>query len=252
MVIETSDILIVGGSLILVGIMIFVLKKIEWNYKAREQLIKAKAVQIIESRIKPDKRSKKESKKETKKEKDLDADIKYFHALKTRKSKLSFRYWRDLMMDRKHPDQTLLINMEMTNGFHRTFLIRNREGQFKYRNRTYIIDNDLKYFNLDSKLYQLDYHENLTIPVKRIIPVKQIMESIKATKIVPMQSTNPANIEKFILSKVLESLMKGGQFIESLRKFSFYLIIIMSIAVIHFLLFVYGSGMLKDFKVPGF
>jgi len=181
-----------------------------------------------------------------------DDDVKYYNALKTNKSKRSIRYWKDLLMDRRHPDETLLINMEMTNGFHRTFIVRNINNQFTYKKRVYIIDNDLKYYNMDSKLWQLDYHENLTIPVKRSIPVEQIRKSIKAANLIPSQSTNPALIEKFIQSKILESLMKGGQFMESLKKFSFYLIIIMTIAVIHFLLFVYGSGMLSNFKIPGF
>jgi len=245
MVIQIQDVAIISGSIIIVIIMLGVVKWMDHKYKIRELNIKS-VIKKSSINLKPEKKVKiKEVDKP-------DTEVEYYNALKTKKSKLSIRYWRDLMLDRRHPDKTLLINMEMTNGFHRTFIIKNINNQFKYKGSVYIIDNDLKYYNLDSKLYQLDYHENMTIPVKRIIPVDQIKKQVESSKIIPSQSINPALIEKFIQSKILESLMKGGQFIESLRKFSFYLIIIMTIGAIHFVLFVYGSGMLQGLKVPGF
>ncbi|KKM79304.1 hypothetical protein LCGC14_1351230 [marine sediment metagenome] len=240
------DYVIISIGFILVGIMFYVVYRINKSKEMEILQIKEQAIKVATNKLKPDKKTKKKIDHEP------DTEVQYYHALKTRKSKRTIRYWRDLMLDRRHPDKTMLINMEMVNGFHRTFIIKNKENRFKYGGRIYLIDNDLKYYNLDSKLYQLDYHENLTIPVKRSIPVEQIRKSIQSSSIVPVQATNPALIEKFTQSKILESLMKGGQFMDSLRKFSFYLIILLSISAIHLLLFVYGSGMLDNLKIPGF
>jgi len=145
----------------------------------------------------------------------------------------------------------MLINMELANGFHRTFLVRQKDDNFKYDDKVYIIDNELKYYNLDSRLWQLDYHENLTIPVKRKIPLTEIQKSIATGKLNSIETaTNPALIEKFVTSKITESLMKGGQFVEFLKQFRFYIVVIMIVSIIHLGLFMYGSGMLSNIRIP--
>ena len=241
-----TDYLIILGGVILVSIMFYVVHRINKKHEIEILEMKERAVKVASTKHVVDKKTK------NKIDHVPDTPIENYHALKTGKSKFSYKYWRDLMLDRRHHDKTLLINMELRTGFHKTFIIKNIEGEFKYLGNTYIIDNELKTFNLSSKLYQLDYHEDLTIPVKRVIPVDHIKKNIKASQIVPSQATNPSLIKKFIMSKILESLMKGGQFLESLRKFSFYLIIILTISAIHLALFVYGSGMLDSIKIPGF
>jgi len=239
-----SDYLIIAGA--------FVLMVVLWIIVKLRNLHNTKQKTITQSKVS-------HKKVKIKKEKIEIPDTKYkdYNALRTNKKILNFRYWKDLMLDKKHPDKTLLINMEMTNGFHRTFLIKQMDNSFKYNGKTYIIDNQLKYYNLDSKLYQLDYHENLTIPAKRNIDVEYILNTLKSRNqipgknIIPIEATNPALIEKFVQSKLLESLMKGGQFIESLKKFGFYLILILAISAIHFFVFIYASGMLQNLNVPG-
>lgn len=181
-------------------------------------------------------------------------DNKYtdYNIFKTNKSKWSISYWRNLQLDRKHPHKTWLIHMEMLNGFHISKIIKvdSNTNTFNLFGKTYIVDNSLKTFNLDSKLYQLFYHESIATAVNKNINVDLITKSIKASKLTPVNQINPYLIEKFIQSKILEGLMKAAAFIETLKKLSFYLILILAIGAIHLFLFIWASGMLDNLNLP--
>lgn len=221
------------GTIILLGVLgynIYLMKRFKQKASGKEK--------IKEIKIKPQKEIKKEEVNKS------------FNILKT-KSKLSLGYWKGFFMDKYFPEKIVLVNMELVNGFHRTFVVKEKEEGFQFNKKKYLFDDDNKYYNMDAKLYSFDYHEGITLPIKRKIPVTDIKKVIESTEGIDVEyAVNPATLQRFMTAKLAEGVMKGTQLDEFFRKIQMFLIITMVAVLIHFALFVYGSGMLQNIKVP--
>lgn len=179
-------------------------------------------------------------------------NTKGFDALKDRKSKLKLKYWLDWWKNKRHPETIALINMELLNGFHKLFLVKEREEGFNYRNKQYLFDNEAKYFIIDSKIWAYDYHEIFTLPIKRTIPVTNIRKTIEASKISEVEyATNPATLKRFAISKIAEGIMKGAQLDEVFKFLKLMTILIVVGVYIHLFVFMLKSGMLSSVSIPG-
>ena len=159
-------------------------------------------------------------------------------------------FWKAWFLDKYFPDKTILINMELNNGFHRLFIVKEKEGGFEFNGKKYIFDDEFKYFSIDAKLYCYDYHEGLAIPLKRKIPVTKIHKTLSAANLDIEYAINPSTLQRFMTAKIAEGVMKGTQIDEFLRKLQMFLIVIMVSVIIHLALFIYASGMLQNIKIP--
>lgn len=173
-----------------------------------------------------------------------------FNPVKTG-SKFSIKYWKKFFTEKLFMDRTILINMELSNGFHKLFMVVERNQGFKYKSKSYVFDDESKYYVMDAKLWCYDFHENFTIPIKRIIPIaaiKKVMESGNITEV--ENSTNPATLDRFLKAKIAEGIMKGQQLDIVLKQLKLLGIIIMLTVIIHLILFLFKTGMLESIKVP--
>ena len=165
--------------------------------------------------------------------------------------KFSINYWKEHFKEKYFSAKIVLINMELVNGFHRSFIVIEKEGGFKFRDKKYIFDDDSKYYNMDAKLYVFDYHENITLPIKRKIPVTAIKKTIESTDSIDIEyAINPSTLQRFMTAKIAEGVMKGTMLDEFLRKLQMFIIVIMIAVLVHLVLFIYGSGMLNNINVP--
>ena len=220
--------------------------------KSNENQISAKQLKVIIKNL--EKVKKVESKLAVSKQSKLeekDSPQKNFNLLKT-KSKLSLDFWKTWYLEKYHPGRIVLINMELTNGFHKLFIVKEKDEGFVFRGKKYIFDDDSKYYNLDTKLYTFDFHEQIALPFKRKIPVTQIKKTLESTEGVDIEyAINPSTLQRFMTAKIAEGIMKGTQLDEFMKKLQMFLIVTMIAVLIHLALFLYGSGMLKNIKVPG-
>lgn len=135
-----------------------------------------------------------------------------------KQSKLKHFFYRDWWINRRHLDKIFGINMELNNGFHKLFLVKIQGNMFHFKKNTYVIDENLKYYNITNKIWMLDYHENYTMPIRRQIPVKNIrlMYEHPEYKEIELQ-TNPETLRKFIDSEIAKQVLKAGQLDDLLR-----------------------------------
>lgn len=199
-----------------------------------------------EARIRVDKKIKKEKPKEEV----IDTVIKPYSPIKSKK-KTSVAYWKEWFLDKYFTGKIVLINMELTNGFHRTFTVIEKEEGFVFKGKKYLFDDENKYYNIDAKLYQFDYHEGITLPIKRKIPVTEIKKTMESTEGIDIEyAINPSTLQRFMTAKIAEGVMKGTQLDEFLRKLQMYIIVIMVAVLVHFALFLYASGILRQIQLP--
>lgn len=179
--------------------------------------------------------------------------IKDFNVLKTRRSKLNILFWKDHFTEKWFPGRVLLINMELINGFHASFLVMESQGSFTYKGGRYVIDDDSKYYNISVKLWCLDYHETIGIPIKRINPVDTVHKIIAASNTSEQiqHAINPASLDRYVKGKVIESMMKGAALDEFMRRQYIMMILNLTVSVITLLLLAHTTGLFKNLSIPG-
>ncbi len=151
--------------------------------------------------------------------------------------------------DRFYSDKTLLINMELRNGHHTDMLVLATKQSFEYKKSVYIIDDELKYYNVSSKIYCLDYHQDCCLPIIRKIPVDTIKETIELSGISEVElALNPSVLGRFQKSEVIEGVMKGKELSDVLKKILFLVVII---AIGTLLLILYLLYVTKAFQQVG-
>ena len=166
-------------------------------------------------------------------------------------SKFTLEYWKFWFKEKYFPAKVVMINMELINGFHRSMIVVEKDGGFVFRGKKYIFDDDSKYYNMDAKLYTFDFHENLVLPIKRIIPVTAIKKTIESTEDIDIEyAINPSTLQRFMTAKIAEGVMKGTMLDEFLRKLQMFIIVIMVAVLVHLALFIYASGLLENIQMP--
>ncbi len=155
-----------------------------------------------------------------------------------------------LIKNKMNPDKELLINMELDNGLHTTFIVLIKNNSFTYKGKSYIIENEFKYFNLNASLWCLDYHESFVCPIQRKINITEIKRQVIGKGITDIdRAINPLTLEQFIESQVIEKVMKGQALDELMRFLKIMSIITVVIALIHFGMFLKASGILDNINI---
>jgi hypothetical protein len=155
----------------------------------------------------------------------------------------------------------MLIQMELINGKYDEFTIQAQHDSFVWENKRYIIDDDFKFYNIPAKMFCLRYHEKVCLPVDTRIEVNSLLEKTQETaeetynkllesddenikkviKSIPkpdlIQAFNPNILEKFIISHVIEKVIKGQEmedifsFIKIMLIVNSVILVILSLAV---------------------
>ncbi len=182
--------------------------------------------------------------------KKVEKDFEPYSPMKS-KSKFSIAYWREYFLDKYSAGSIVLINMELTNGFHRLMLVKEKDEGFVFKGKKYLFDDEHKYYNIDAKLYMFDYHESIDLPIRRKIPVTSIKKHLESTADIDIEyAINPSTLQRFMTAKIAEGVMKGTQLDEFFRKINMFIIVIMVAVLVHLALFLYASGILQNVKLP--
>ena len=168
-----------------------------------------------------------------------------------KKGILDFRYYYLKIRGRIQYSKKFLINMELINGMHDTFYVFPKGESFKYKEGTYVIDDESKYYSVNSSCYCLDYHQSFNLPFKRKFPLNQVRKTIESIDDNEIETAiNPSSLRQFIHQKVVEGLMKGQRLSEDLKQIKMIAGIAAFAAVIHLIIFVVKSGMLNSIQSP--
>ncbi len=166
--------------------------------------------------------------------------------------KWSFANLRRSIMLKRKGGTCFLVNMELSNGWHESFIASHEGGSFLYNKVRYIIDDSCKYYHATTGFFALDYHESCTLPIKRTIDITAMKTTLEQSGISQIEhALNPSTLERFVTSKIAEGVMKGAEIDEYLRSLRTMILIIVIICAIHLGLFVIKSGMLSQIHIPG-
>lgn len=244
----TNKEIIIGLSALLLIIIIYIIMKLLKSYNSPVKKLRRELK--LKEKIKHEKLKSEKTISDIKKVEKENNIYKESRSV-IKKSIFDINYWRNLLLKMFHRDKIVLVNIELFNGFFRSMLVKEKDNGFKYKNKQFIFDNELKYYNIDAKLYCYDYHENFALPVKRNIPITKVKKILDASGVSEVEyASNPSTLEQFVVSKIAEGIMKGQQLDEWMKQIRVLLIVVVIAVVIHLLLFVQASGVLKSINLP--
>lgn len=142
--------------------------------------------------------------------------------------------------------QNILVNMELNNGFHISFLVPEKDATFVWEHKLYIMDLDLKYYSISSKYFCLDYHEGVSLPIRRKIDVNAINKIVDMADYECPTALNPSNLKLFQESSIIEQIILGHKLSKELALIRVLLFIILVILIIFFLLFCFKAGVFQS------
>ena len=135
--------------------------------------------------------------------------------------------WKKELKDKYNPDKTFLINMQLRNGMHTRFLVVLGDKYFEYEDGRYIIDDDYKYYDVGSRIYNLDYHQDCCLPLKRKFNMREIEKAVSSSKDVDTEtSINPKSLRIFMESDIIQKVIAGEEAEKHMKFVKFMLIII--------------------------
>lgn len=154
-----------------------------------------------------------------------------------------WRGWLNQIKDAYFPGETMLICMELRNGMHTQFMIMLKGTSFKYKEGEYVIDQTLKYYNIAAKMWCLDYHQDIPVPVKRLVPVQDIKNSIELEGITDIDTAlNPQTLRQFIIGEFVQKIMKGEEMDKVFKMLKTLGIVTVFLQIATFLIIFQSSG----------
>ena len=154
---------------------------------------------------------------------------------------------------KKNSASIVLIRMEMNNGRHREFIVKEdiEKGGFMFNKGRYIFDLESKYFIVDSNIWAYDYHESFSLPVKRIIPVDDLKKGIELKNEAEEvdHSSNPKTLHRFILAEIAQGIMRGASLGALFKTLVIIVIIVLLVGLFDFGIDLYSSGLIQQIKL---
>lgn len=156
------------------------------------------------------------------------------------------KLWWEQRQISQQLSKRFFVNMQLENGDFDSFYVLTQSESFVWNEKRYVLDQSAMYYNIASSCYASDYHENFSLPIIRSIPINALRKGVERTQeFSVVNTTNPANLEKFVKSDVIAKVISGAQMEELIKKIQLYLIIIMVMVGIVILLNLKIAGILK-------
>jgi hypothetical protein len=147
------------------------------------------------------------------------------------------------------PKSSLIVaHMQLNTGDFEDFVVRAKGGMFVLFKKKYLVDDDFLVWNRTYKMYQSNYHEDMTIPVKQHIPVNEIKNKMKndvnASYSRVVNNVEPAILTSWNSNKVIQDSLKGQKLGDTMAKQTIMLWVIGVIGLVTMLITLNMSGLL--------
>jgi len=152
----------------------------------------------------------------------------------------------------RKPGSTWLINMQMRTGYWSTFLITTDKPDFRHLGGLYTIDETAKYYNTTCKMFCLDYHQDLPLPIKRCIDVDSIKTAIESSSMLTIDNAlNPQALNRWEESSIIQKLLAGSGIDELLKQIKLIAAVGAISGVILLIMWLYQTGFFDSLPMIG-
>ena len=144
----------------------------------------------------------------------------------------------------------MLIHMELNTGMHVQFLVTIKKNKFVFKGGTYVVDDSLKYYDVSSKYWCSDYHQDVSLPILRKIDSTKLKKIIRMEGITDVDTAiNPFALKYFIEGEVIQKVLQGVELDKAMRFLKLVAIISLLVVLANFLLNLQTSGVLAGLGI---
>lgn len=274
---ELSNQIIIGSSITVIALAVngFVIWRIKRKAK-KPKTVTIKETKYIDRIMDPDGIKKVDLKKD-----------KFYYEAKLHtyfKKKKWYKFniiltkkWKENRLLKKFPAKIVLVRIEMNNGTHREFLVKDDASGFTFNGGRYVFDLDDRYWVVDSLTWAYDFHESLSISLKNIvkpnpdlvklvddleqeskkgikkrIPVNDIKETIEQSGVTEVEnSLNPIVLERVIKSEIIQAILQGSALGRLFRVILILIIIILIVVAVDTLIDFSASELPQQLGIGG-
>lgn len=188
--------------------------------------------------------------KDRQKEKKLQEELRLqLREVRQKRSLFSIDRYKQFFKRTDHAN-SVVINMELKNGNHKTFYVAESGDSFKWNDRRYIFDPVLKYYNIDLKSYCYDFHEGFDLPIRRVFPINDTKTAISESGMIQTEyATNPSTLERFMNSSIIEMMLRGGAIDKMIRIVMIVIMITGILVLAHLLLYMNAQGYFNNLGI---
>jgi len=252
---------ILGLAVIALGILAFMAAKIISSYwkqynkkrKANINLRKAREAKIIKAEKKANMIKHPKLKKNKLVDEDgMKAGKMYFEALESDyfKSKGMFRDWINNRKRKK--DNLVMVKMQMADHRHKEYLVSGEVDKFLIKGsdgkkKMFAFDPEAAYPLQTSNIMAYDFHESISIPIKREIPENLIKEAMETGELTEVSTAlNPNVLERLINSEIAQSVLQAASIGKALRILMILFVIALIVVTIDMFVDMWHSGALDS------
>jgi len=175
---------------------------------------------------------------QVKKKKGIKLNKKWFAGSRQGRTKCNitnkFKFWKFKF---KNPSMLILANMQLNTGDHETAIVKVSGKSFDLYGKKYLVDDQSLYFNRTFKMWCSDYHEdlslnikrtlpsmetmpdlNILLPIKRDLPAQELIAELETKDIDIINNVNPKVLKDFVASEVIQKVFQGQE-MEGLFRF---------------------------------
>jgi len=131
--------------------------------------------------------------------------------------KTSIQYWKEHFKQKTQFEKQFLVCMFLRTGKPKLMVITTNENCFLYQKAKYIIDADFIYDEQLTRFPLLFYHQDIALPFKHNFDFSELRKSLKDTYPKVHEAINPQTLEAFIMSQVIEKVLKGQELSDEMR-----------------------------------
>lgn len=180
--------------------------------------------------------------------------------LKERETKAKIRIknftngWKQKLIDRIHPNRTILIEMLHMNGTVSHYYITSQKHKFSLKGCAYVVDEERKLYCNTSRAYMYRYHEGFSIPFSIDVTADEMKKGLKSAEnydgdadgkggIKEIQTSfNPSVLKEILKFEYAKGVIQGAEIHDFIKKGLIVGIVTLISVLIHLALSAYKGG----------
>jgi len=164
--------------------------------------------------------------------------------------KLSLDFFKHYINKEYKAKESILVLMLLRNGNFTMFTVTPKQGRFTYLKGTYITDSDQSKHEFQSGMNLYFYHQDVDMPIAIDVDIHKLKSKIEAYAGEVSLAVNPKSLERFIMSEVIERVMKGQELSDAIKFLRMMTILNTVMLAVITLIVLKTSGVLAQLKIP--
>jgi len=138
--------------------------------------------------------------------------------------------------------QRFLVEMHYANGSVQYFIVSYLDRRFMLKGRVYVIDEDVKEWCVNLRLFKLVYHEDFTLPYRSDVSADELMGGVGEGNRDIRTSFSPSVLRDVLKFEYVKGVIRGAEVSQLVKRIFIAVIVVLLAVLAHLFINAYKSG----------